>query len=107
MPNSYGDAIGWYEAGPLALEQTGPVALEQTGPVALEQTRSLALSDPSTKGANHTSLGYSPRKWGIETIQGLQARHHPVVRECVGYVGPTALRLHHYGRYPGRWPGLT
>ncbi|MCX6886850.1 MAG: hypothetical protein NTX27_17630, partial [Verrucomicrobia bacterium] len=55
---SYGDAIGWYGAGPLALEQTGW----------------LALSDPSTKGAIHTSLGYSPRNCDIGTVQGLKAR---------------------------------
>ena len=29
---------------------------------------------PSTKGANHPSLGYSPRNWDIETVQGLKAR---------------------------------
>ncbi len=33
---------------------------------------------PGTNGAIHPSLGYSPRKRDIETIQGLKARHHPV-----------------------------
>ena len=33
---------------------------------------------PGTNGAIHPSLGYSPRKRDIETIQGLTARHHPV-----------------------------
>ena len=29
MPNSYGDAIGWYDSGPVALEQTAPLALSE------------------------------------------------------------------------------
>jgi hypothetical protein len=32
------------------------------------------LHPPSTNGAIHPSLGYRPRKRGIETIQGLKAR---------------------------------
>ncbi len=62
---------------------------------------------PSTNGADNPSLGYSPRKWRIETIQGLKARHHPVHPERAVYVGPSALLFHYHGRYPGRWPGLS
>ena len=32
VPNSYGGAIGWDGAGPLALEQTGPLALLNRAP---------------------------------------------------------------------------
>ena len=40
--------------------------------------RPCAIPLPSTNGAHNPSLGYSPRKRDIETIQGLKARHHPV-----------------------------
>ena len=35
MPNSYGDAIGWDGAGPLALKQDRSLDLERTGPLAV------------------------------------------------------------------------
>ena len=35
MPNSYGDAIGWDGAGPLALKQDRSLALARTGPLAV------------------------------------------------------------------------
>ena len=50
------------------------------------------LPFPSTNGANHPSLGYSPRNSHIETVQGLKARpirsRHPPGHET----GPSALR---------------
>ena len=53
------------------------------------------LPFPSTNGANHTSLGYSPRNSHIETIQGLKARpirsRHPPGHDT----GPSALRSSH------------
>ena len=53
--------------------------------------RPCAIPLPSTNGAHNPSLGYSPRKRDIETIQGLKARHHPVDSQGEGYVGPSAL----------------
>ncbi len=45
-----------------------------------------------------TSLGYRPRKRGIETIQGLKARYHPPDNpERAPYVGPSALGFHFHG----------
>ena len=50
------------------------------------------LPFPSTNGANHPSLGYSPRNSHIETVQGLKARpirsRHPPGHDT----GPSALR---------------
>ena len=59
MPNSYGDAIGWDGAGPLALKQdraltlkqAGTLDLERTKPLILEQTGPLAIPEPSANGA--------------------------------------------------------
>ena len=42
MAESYGGAIGWDGAGPLALEQTRQVTFKQTVSLALKQTRPLA-----------------------------------------------------------------
>ena len=53
--------------------------------------RPCAIPLPGTNGAHNPSLGYSPRKLDIETIQGLKARHHPVDSQGEGYVGPSAL----------------
>ena len=58
MPNSYGVAIGWDGAGPLALKRNV----------------SSDLSFPSSNGAHNPRLGYSPRNWDIETVRGLKAR---------------------------------
>ena len=51
---------------------------------------------PSTKGAHNTSLGYSPRKRDIETIQGLKARSIPVPKsygDAIGWGGAGPLAL--------------
>ena len=59
MPISYGGAIGWDGAGPLAPEQTedvvfgqiGDVAIEPTGDVVFGQTGRLDILGPSANGA--------------------------------------------------------
>ena len=59
MPKSYGGAIGWDGAGPLALKrgraltlkQAGTLDLERTKPLILEQTGLVALPEPSANGA--------------------------------------------------------
>ena len=51
VPNSYGDAIGWDGAGPLALKQDRSLDLERTKPLILEQTGPLAIPEPSANGA--------------------------------------------------------
>ncbi len=51
VPNSYGVAIGWDGAGPLALKRNGTLALERTKPLILEQTGRLAIPEPSANGA--------------------------------------------------------
>ena len=71
-------------------------------PIRVHRRPFAVLPLPSTNGAHNPSLGYSPRNWDIETIQGLKARHHPAHPECVRHVGPSALRFRYYGRYPGR-----
>ena len=81
--------------------------------LAFVRPRSQFSPLPSTDGANYTSLGYRPRKLGVETIQGLKARYHPVGRDMAGlqpfgFIIMAETQAVGLGWHsPGRWPSET
>ncbi len=53
VPKSYGGAIGWDEAGPLALKQDRALTLKQAGSLDLERTKPLILEQTGPVALEH------------------------------------------------------
>ena len=99
MPKSYGDAIGWYEAGPLALGQTGrldPPPAPKVRPIPAWGT---APGNAASKRFEGCKPGIIPAIRNAPDVPGLQPSG--------SIFAQNSGRQPYAHPIPGRWPSKT